>query len=93
MTLSQWRQNEDLVAWASKLFRHANWKLLREAMDGEHIRHGQLRPIGPSETDCSRQLGKIEGWDTYATTLESAGIPDTPVGPMPQATFSDPTKG
>lgn len=91
MTITEWRSNEELVSWAAKLFRSANWKALKETMENSHVRHGQLRPLGPSEVDCSRQLGKIEGWDLYQNTLESAGTKDTPAVQL-EATFEDPTK-
>lgn len=89
MTITEWRANEELVAWANKLFRQSNWKLLMEAMGHSHVRHGQLRPVGPSEVDCSRQLGKIEGWDLYQNTLESAAEKDK-IAVHIEATFADP---
>lgn len=89
MTITEWRKNPELCAWAAKLFRGNNWKLLMEVMAQSHVRHGQLQPIGPSEVDCSRQLGKIEGWDIYQATMDSAAI-EVRQEPVIEASFESP---
>lgn len=92
MTLTEWRQNDKLRQWYYALTQTPEWQLLMQCMENSHVRHFQLSPVGPNDSDRVIRLGKIEGWDLYANTLNSAmALPaeQKDIGPP---TFDDPSK-
>lgn len=75
MRLSDWRANDDLVQWMAKLTRSGNWKLLVEMMREEHPMNYVDTDPRITESQASKKLGVIEGWNMAMTNFQSAATP------------------
>lgn len=68
--LYDWQSNEQLVAWAHKVFSSAEWELITKIMErDQHVRHQ------PQQCEASQKLGRIEGWDLFAARLSQFAEP------------------
>lgn len=81
----QWRMNPQLVSWAHKTFNSAQWKMLVQIM--QEAEHPRL--YFNKELNAERQLGRIEGWDLFLTTIKWAAIPHEAPQEV-EATFEKP---
>ena len=88
-TIEQWRANTGLVDWARKIQASGEWSIFWEMLQQEHAKSYGLSPGAENPTACTRQLGRIEGYDMALALIESAAV-DLEAKPLLEATFENP---
>jgi len=85
MKIDQWKEGSGNIVLGHELLtamkNHGLWAALKEEVPKGHM------PPGASDSDISRALGEIAGYNQCLMDIERAGHTPPPAQDMPEVTF------
>ena len=89
MTLEEFRRNDSLVSEWRNVLNMPIWQVVAEVMLAQHPMRTMNVAPGFSESDDSKALGIIRGWNMYGDALAMMGVPSEKQAPL-ESTFEPP---